>query len=60
LSESGQMRAQLDCPLSAISRHSAIHSITSSARASGVGGTVRPSVLAVLRLMARSSDIYSL
>src|SRR5262249_10321752 len=30
------------------------HSITSSARASSVGGTVRPSALAVLRLMTSS------
>src|SRR5262245_11749135 len=32
---------------------SASHSITSSARASSVGGTSRPSALAVLRLIAR-------
>src|SRR5262249_62245571 len=32
----------------------ALHSITSSARASSVGGTSRPSALAVLRLMIRS------
>ena len=38
------------CPLSAKSGHSAIHSITSSARESTDGGTVRPSALAVLRL----------
>src|SRR6516165_9465264 len=31
------------------------HSITSSARASSVGGTVRPSVLAVLRLITNSN-----
>src|SRR5262245_60247920 len=31
-----------------------LHSITSSARASSVGGTVRPSVLAVLRLITKS------
>jgi len=31
------------------------HSITSSARASSVGGTSRPSALAVLRLMANSN-----
>ena len=31
------------------------HSITSSARASSVEGTVRPSALAVLRLMTRSN-----
>ena len=33
--------------LSATSRHPAIHSITSSARVSSFGGTVRPSTLAV-------------
>jgi len=32
-----------------------LHSITSSARASNVGGTSRPSVLAVVRLMTRSN-----
>src|SRR4029077_21097056 len=32
-----------------------LHSITSSARASSVGGTVRPSALAVVRLMTRSN-----
>src|SRR5262249_547306 len=31
------------------------HSITSSARASSVGGTVRPSTLAVVKLMTRSN-----
>src|SRR5215470_1316159 len=31
------------------------HSITSSARASSVGGTSRPSALAVLRLMTKSN-----
>src|SRR5262249_51600470 len=36
------------------SRYSAIYSITSSARASSDGGTVRPSSLAVLRLTASS------
>ena len=33
----------------------ALHSITSSARASSVGGTSRPSALAVLRLMINSN-----
>src|SRR5262249_2943309 len=33
------------------------HSITSSARASSDGGTVRPSALAVVRLMTRSNFI---
>src|SRR5262249_23059814 len=32
----------------------ALHSITSSARASSVGGTSRPSILAVVRLMTNS------
>src|SRR5689334_15860543 len=32
-----------------------LHSITSSARASNVGGTVRPSALAVCRLMTNSN-----
>jgi hypothetical protein len=55
-SKSGQTRAQLDCPLCAKSglMHRSkmyLYSITSSARASNVGGTVRPSALAVLRLM---------
>src|SRR5207244_12873510 len=33
------------------------HSITSSARASNVGGTVRPSAFAVLRLIASSNVV---
>src|SRR5215470_10825347 len=33
----------------------ALHSITSSARASRVGGTVRPSAFAVVRLIMRSN-----
>ena len=33
------------------------HSITSSARASSVGGTVRPSALAVLRLITSSNVV---
>src|SRR5262249_34053184 len=33
------------------------HSITSSARASSAGGTVRPSALAVLRLIASSNFV---
>src|SRR6266540_7150510 len=35
-------------------QHAPLHSITSSERASSVGGTVRPSALAVLRLMTNS------
>src|SRR5262249_41575814 len=34
-----------------------LHSITSSARASSVGGTSRPSALAVIRLMTRSNFV---
>src|SRR5262249_46740616 len=33
----------------------ALHSITSSARASSVGGIVKPSALAVIRLITRSN-----
>jgi hypothetical protein len=35
------------------------YSLTSSARASSIGRISRPSAFAVLRLMTRSSDIYS-
>lgn len=42
------------CPPRANTGHRALHSITSSARASSAGGTVRPRALAVLRLMASS------
>src|SRR6516225_5612975 len=35
----------------------AVHSITSSARASSVGGTSRPSALAVLRLITSSNRV---
>jgi hypothetical protein len=40
--------------LSRCSKLSKLYSITSSARANSVGGTSRPSALAVLRLMASS------
>src|ERR1017187_7763478 len=58
-SKSGQTRAHLDCPLSATSglmHRSKQHpySITSSALVSSVGGTVMPSVCAVLRLITSS------
>jgi hypothetical protein len=36
-----------------------LHSITSSARASNVGGTSRPSALAVLRLITNSNFVGS-
>src|SRR5450759_4999985 len=54
-SKSGQTRVRLECPLSAISRlmHRSkqhLYSITSSARASTDGGTVRPIAFAALRL----------
>ena len=41
-------------PASSAMNSRRLHSITSSARASSVGGTSRPSALAVLRLMASS------
>jgi hypothetical protein len=53
-SESRHPAADLRCPLSANSGHGTTYSITSSARARSVGGTVRPSNLAVLRLMTNS------
>ena len=36
-------------------KHGALHSITSSARASSEGGTARPSAFTVLRLITNSS-----
>ena len=42
------------CPLCANSGHRRTYSITSSARAISVGGTLRPSALAVLRLITSS------
>ena len=53
--ESGHVQCTGSCPLCANSGHSATQSITSSARATNVGGTMRPSVLAVLRLMTKSN-----
>ena len=41
-------------PPSSVMNSRALHSITSSARASSVGGTSRPSALAVLRLITSS------
>ena len=41
-------------PPSSVMNSRRVHSITSSARASSVGGTSRPSALAVLRLMTSS------
>ena len=45
------------CPLWVRSGHSAIHSITSSARARSAGGTVRPSSLAVSALITSSNVV---
>src|SRR5215470_13867320 len=45
---------RIGCPLSANSGHRQLHWMTSSARATSEGGTVRPSALAVLRLMTSS------
>src|SRR5262249_18354498 len=53
-SQSEHSLPRLACPLCAKSRHSAIHSITSSARASSDDGTSRPSAFAVLRLKTSS------
>ena len=53
--ESGHVRCKQECPLSANSGHCATYSITSSALASSDGGTVRPSALAVLRLITSSN-----
>src|SRR5262245_6966431 len=43
------------CPLWANSGHQQLYSITSSARASSVAGTSKPSALAVVTLMTRSN-----
>jgi hypothetical protein len=58
--ESGHSSARSRCPLCAKSGlpHRSklrLYSITSSARASSEGGTLRPSALAVLRLITRSN-----
>jgi hypothetical protein len=52
--ESGHMRCNQGCPLWANSGHQS-YSITSSARAISAGGTVRPTALAVLRLITSSN-----
>ena len=52
---SGHVQCTSPCLLCANSGHSAIHSITSSALVSSDGGTVRPRVFAVLRLIASSN-----
>ena len=49
--------ADMQCPLSANGRHRVIHSITSSARASSIGGTSIPSAFAVLALMMRRNRV---
>jgi hypothetical protein len=52
MSRSGQLRTQCSAAKILVAL---THSITSSAMASSVGGTVRPSALAVLRLMTNSN-----
>ena len=51
---SGHVQRNQRCPLCANSGHRTAYSITSSARASSEGGTVRPSALAVLRFITSS------
>src|ERR1700737_2072973 len=60
-SSSASGRRQLDPPRpkSANKRHSAFHSITSSARVMSVGGTSIPSTFAVFRLMANTNFVGS-
>jgi hypothetical protein len=56
--ESGHVRCNYRCPLWANSGHyTSFYSITSSALARSVGGTVRPSTLAVLRLRTNSNFV---
>src|SRR5262249_31446510 len=52
--ESGHLQCSSQCPLWANSGPRATYSITSSARPIGVFGTLRPSALAVLRLITNS------
>ena len=52
--ESRRVQCKDSCLLSANSGHRYSYSITSSARASSAGGTVRPRLLAVLRLITSS------
>ena len=52
--ESGHVQCNSGCPLCATSGHAVTYSIASSARASKAGDTVRPNVLAVLRLIVSS------
>jgi hypothetical protein len=53
--ESGLKTDIAGCPVRAKKRHRLAYSITSSARVSSVAGTVRPSDLAVLRLITSSN-----
>ena len=53
--ESGHVRCTSLCLLWANTGHRVTHSITSLARASSDGGTVRPSALAASRLMTNSN-----
>ena len=62
--KSGQTRLLVDCPLSAKSRlmhrsKQPLYSITLLALVSNVGDTVRPSALAVLRLITSSNFVVS-
>ena len=51
----GVVRFSTFATISAKSRQASVHSITSSARASSVGGTLRPSALAVFMLITSSN-----
>jgi hypothetical protein len=51
--ESGHRAMQSACPFRANNGSRHVHSITTSVRAISDGGTVRPSALAVLRLITR-------
>ena len=54
---SGHRQAVSVCPFRAINGSGQLYSITSSALASRDGGTVRPSALAVFRLMVKSNFV---
>src|SRR5262245_2906088 len=53
-SESGHVQRESQCPLWTNSGHRTAYSMTSSARPTSVFGTLRPSALAVLRLITNS------
>ena len=56
-SEADMCGATMDVRFGAKSGHLPSYSITTSARESSVGGTVRPSVFAVLRLITKSNRV---